>query len=71
MEYHETADYLMSLRRRRPKHETETTAKMPSHFKNPQANADFVQVAGSNGKGSTTCMLESVLRTAGLDVGLS
>ncbi len=70
MEYHEAADVLTSLQRRRPEFGTETTARMLSHFGNPQANVDFVQVAGSNGKGSTTCMLESVLRTAGLDVGL-
>jgi dihydrofolate synthase / dihydropteroate synthase len=70
MEYHEAADVLTSLQRHRPKLGTETTAKMLSHFENPEVNVDFVQVAGSNGKGSTTCLLESVLRTAGLDVGI-
>ncbi|WP_435156563.1 dihydropteroate synthase [Haladaptatus sp. DFWS20] len=70
MEYHEAADFLTSLQRRRPEFGTETTARMLSHFGNPQKTVDFVQVAGSNGKGSTTCLLESVLRTAGLNVGL-
>ncbi|WP_227356501.1 dihydropteroate synthase [Haladaptatus salinisoli] len=70
MEYHEAADFLTSLQRRRPEFGTETTARMLSHFGHPQADVDFVQVAGSNGKGSTTCLLESVLRTAGLEVGV-
>ncbi|MBX0324458.1 dihydropteroate synthase [Halomicroarcula sp. F13] len=70
MEYHESADYLQSLQRRRPKLGTETTARMLSHLGTPQASVDCVQIAGSNGKGSTARMLESVLRTAGLDVGL-
>lgn len=70
MEYHESAEYLQSLQRRRPKLGKETTVRMLSHFGNPQADIDCVQIAGSNGKGSTARMLESVFRTAGLDVGL-
>ncbi|MFB6224100.1 MAG: dihydropteroate synthase [Haloarcula sp.] len=70
MEYHESADYLQSLQRRRPKLGTETTARMLSHLGDPQAGIDCVQIAGSNGKGSTARMVESVLRTAGQDVGL-
>lgn len=70
MEYHDAADFLTSLRRRRPKFGTETTARMLTHLGNPQDDVNFVQIAGSNGKGSTARMLESVLRTAGLDVGL-
>jgi dihydropteroate synthase len=70
MEYHESAEYLQSLQRRRPKLGTETTVRMLSHFGNPQVDIDCVQIAGSNGKGSTARMLENVLRAADLDVGL-
>jgi dihydropteroate synthase len=70
MEYHEAADYLESLQRRRPKLGTETTARMLSHLGNPQDDIDCVQIAGSNGKGSTTRLLEHALRTSGLDVGV-
>ncbi len=70
MEYHESTDYLQSLQRRRPKLGKETTVRMLSHLGSPQTGIDCVQVAGSNGKGSTARMLESVLRAAGLDVGL-
>jgi dihydropteroate synthase len=68
MQYHESADYLRSLQRRRPKVGTGTTRRMLSHLGNPQEGVTFVQVAGSNGKGSTARMLETTLRTAGLDV---
>ncbi|GAA0682270.1 dihydropteroate synthase [Natronoarchaeum mannanilyticum] len=70
MEYHEAADYLESLDRSRPKLGTETTARMLSVLGNPHEGVDCVQIAGSNGKGSTAVMLERVLREAGLDVGL-
>ena len=70
MEYHESAEYLQSLQRRRPKLGTETTARMLSHLGDPEDSFDSVQIAGSNGKGSTARMTESVLRAAGLDVGL-
>ncbi|WP_336338605.1 dihydropteroate synthase [Haloarcula brevis] len=70
MEYHESADYLQSLQRRRPKLGTDTTARMLSHLGDPDNSFDSVQIAGSNGKGSTARMTESVLRAAGLDVGL-
>jgi dihydrofolate synthase / folylpolyglutamate synthase len=36
----------------------------------PQLNAPSVHIAGTNGKGSTAAMLESILRSAGLRTGL-
>ncbi|MEA1931544.1 MAG: dihydropteroate synthase [Euryarchaeota archaeon] len=70
MEYHDSADYLRSLHQRRPKLGTETTARMLSFLGDPQDDIDCVQIAGSNGKGSTARLLDSVLRTEGLNVGL-
>ncbi|WP_254765753.1 dihydropteroate synthase [Salinilacihabitans rarus] len=70
MEYHEAADFLFGLRRFRPKPGTESTADLLAHLGDPHEGVDFVQVAGSNGKGSTARMLERVLREAGLTVGL-
>ncbi len=70
MEYYEAVNYLTSLRSTRPKLGTETTAEMLEYLGNPHATADYVQIAGSNGKGSTAVMVERVLREAGLDVGL-
>ncbi len=37
---------------------------------NPQRRGRFVHVAGTNGKGSTSAMIESGLRHAGLRTGL-
>ncbi len=37
---------------------------------NPQKSYKSVQIAGTNGKGSTAAMLDSICRTAGISVGL-
>ncbi|TYL38118.1 dihydropteroate synthase [Natronococcus pandeyae] len=70
MEYHEAADFLFGLRRFRPKPGTTSTAQLLAHLEDPQEGVEFVQIAGSNGKGSTARMLERTLREAGLSVGL-
>ena len=70
MNYHEAANFLFDLRRFRPKPGTESTAALLAHLGDPHEEVDFVQVAGSNGKGSTARMTERALREADLDVGL-
>lgn len=46
------------------------TRELLERLGNPQKRLKFVHVAGSNGKGSTCAMLESILRTAGYRTGL-
>ena len=70
MEYHEAVAFLYDLRRFRPKPGTESTADLLAFLGDPHEGVEFVQVAGSNGKGSTARMTESVLCEAGLSVGL-
>ncbi|QLK27502.1 dihydropteroate synthase [Natrinema zhouii] len=70
MEYHEAADFLFDLRRFRPKPGTESTTRLLAHLEDPHEGVDFVQIAGSNGKGSTARLLEQTLREAGYSVGL-
>ncbi|WIV67823.1 dihydropteroate synthase [Natrialbaceae archaeon AArc-T1-2] len=70
MEYHEAANFLFDLRRFRPKPGTESTAAFLEHLGNPHDGVDCIQIAGSNGKGSTARMLERSLRETGLSVGL-
>ncbi|MEF8875847.1 MAG: dihydropteroate synthase [Haloarculaceae archaeon] len=70
MEYHEAVNAMERLRRLRPKLGTETTASLLAHLGSPHEGVPAVQVAGSNGKGSTARTLERVLREAGLEVGL-
>jgi dihydropteroate synthase len=70
MEYNEAVNTLEQLRRVRPKLGTETTATLLDHLGNPHEDLTAVQIAGSNGKGSTAHTLEAILREAGVRVGL-
>ncbi|MFC3478552.1 dihydropteroate synthase [Halobacterium litoreum] len=70
MRYDEAANFLLDLRRYRPKPGTDSTADLLSALGDPHEGPTYVQVAGSNGKGSTARLTASALREAGLDVGL-
>ncbi|WP_435195785.1 dihydropteroate synthase [Natronomonas sp. EA1] len=70
MEYHEAANFLFDLRRYSPRTGVEETRDLLAHLGDPHEGLRVVQVAGSNGKGSTARMVERVCREAGLDVGL-
>ena len=48
----------------------DNTFKLAALAGNPQQKLRFIHVAGTNGKGSTCAMLESIYRAAGLRVGL-
>lgn len=67
--YHEAVNQLERLRRLRSKLGTETTAALLTHLNDPHEDLTCVQVAGSNGKGSTARVLGRILREAGLSVG--
>ena len=47
-----------------------TTLELAEAVGNPQFRLRFIHVAGTNGKGSTCAMLESIYRHSGLRVGL-
>ncbi|MFB6121378.1 MAG: dihydropteroate synthase [Halobacteriaceae archaeon] len=70
MRFHDAANFLFDLRRFRMKPGTEATAALLAELGDPHESVPVVQVAGSNGKGSTARMVERALREAGLDVGL-
>jgi len=70
MEYYEAADFLFDLQRYAERPGTDVTRDLLAAVGDPHADLRCVQIAGSNGKGSTARMLERVLREAGLDVGL-
>ncbi|WP_435064052.1 dihydropteroate synthase [Halobaculum sp. EA56] len=70
MRYHEAANFLFDLRRFQVKPGTESVRDLLAHLGDPHEGIDFVQVAGSNGKGSVARMVESVLREDGRRVGL-
>jgi len=70
MEFHEAANFLFELRRFASRPGTDATQDLLSSLGDPQEGLRCVQIAGSNGKGSTARMVERTLREAGLDVGL-
>src|SRR6184192_4961573 len=70
MTYKEAIDYLYSLRLFGTKLGLENTFRLAELAGNPQQRLRFIHVAGTNGKGSTCAMLESIYRAAGLRVGL-
>src|SRR5216117_1594236 len=70
MTYHETINFLYDLRLFGLKLGLENTFKLAALAGNPQDGLRFIHVAGTNGKGSTCAMFESIYRAAGLRVGL-
>ena len=70
MTYAEAIQFLYGLRLFGAKFGLENTFKLAALAGNPQKNLRFIHVAGTNGKGSTCAMLESIYRAAGLRVGL-
>jgi len=70
MNYDETIQFLYGLRLFGAKFGLENTLKLTALAGYPQERLQFIHVAGTNGKGSTCAMLESIYREAGLRVGL-
>src|SRR5690348_10490832 len=70
MTYAEAIQFLYSLQLFGANFGLETPRKLAALAGNPQDNLRFIHVAGTNGKGSTCAMLESIYRAAGLRVGL-
>ena len=70
MTYAEAIQFLYGLRLFGAKFGLENTRQLAAMARNPHEQLRFIHVAGTNGKGSTCAMLESIYREAGLRVGL-
>src|SRR3954466_977846 len=70
MTYAEAIQFLYDLRMFGAKFGLENTRKLAALAGSPQEKLRFIHVAGTNGKGSTCAMLESIYRAARLKVGL-
>ena len=70
MTYSEAIQFLYGLQQFGANFGLENTRKLAALVGNPQTKLRFIHVAGTNGKGSTCAMLESIYRAAGLRVGL-
>ncbi len=68
--YSAAIEFLHSLRVFGAKFGLENAFRLAAVVDSPQAKLRFIHVAGTNGKGSTCAMLESIYRAAGLRVGL-
>ncbi|MBQ9796416.1 MAG: bifunctional folylpolyglutamate synthase/dihydrofolate synthase [Clostridia bacterium] len=70
MNYEESLRYIHSINWAFCKPGLERITKLCEALGNPQDHLRFIHVAGTNGKGSTCAMLESILRHAGYRTGL-
>jgi dihydrofolate synthase / folylpolyglutamate synthase len=70
MSYDETIDYLYSLQKYGIKFGLDNIRKLSAALGNPHASFPCIHVAGTNGKGSTSAVISSVLQSAGFRVGL-
>ena len=77
MNYQETINYLFNqlpmfqrTGKAAYKANLDTTLALDAYFKNPHQNFKCIHVAGTNGKGSVSHTLASVLQSAGYKVGL-
>ncbi len=62
--------YLFSLRRFGIRLGLENISRLLAVLHNPQQKFKAIHIAGTNGKGSTSAMIASILQTAGLTTGL-
>src|SRR5205085_8232343 len=70
MTYPQAIQFLYDLRWFGARLGLENTFKLAALAGNPHHRLRFIHVAGTNGKGSTCAILESIYRAAGLRVGL-
>ncbi|HZM06433.1 MAG TPA: folylpolyglutamate synthase/dihydrofolate synthase family protein, partial [Candidatus Saccharimonadales bacterium] len=70
MNYSEAIQFLYDLRVFGLKFGLENTLRLAALAGHPEESLRFIHVAGTNGKGSTCAMLESIYRAAGRRVGL-
>lgn len=70
MNYNKAIDYLYGLQKHGIKLGLDNTIRLLSLLRNPQGSFKAIHVAGTNGKGSTSAMIASILRAAGFRTGL-
>ncbi|MEK7712863.1 MAG: folylpolyglutamate synthase/dihydrofolate synthase family protein [Nitrospirota bacterium] len=70
MGYAAIVNYLYGLQKHGIKLGLDNTVKLLSLFNNPQEKFHSIHIAGTNGKGSTSAMIASILQTAGFKTGL-
>jgi dihydrofolate synthase / folylpolyglutamate synthase len=69
-DYAGIAEYLYGLKPMGAKFGIDRMAPFASALRNPERDVPFVHVAGTNGKGSVSAMLDAIFRAAGWRTGL-
>ena len=70
MTYREAVDYIHSVVWKGSRPGLSRITELLSLLGNPENDLRFIHIAGTNGKGSTSAMTESILRAAGYRTGL-
>ena len=70
MTYQEALDYIHSVSWKGSRPGLDRITELCSRLGDPQSRLKFIHIAGTNGKGSTSAMLSSILVSAGYRVGL-
>jgi len=70
MSYSETIQYLYSLQKYGIKFGLDNIRRLTSAFNQPHTSYGSIHVGGTNGKGSTSAIIASILKHAGFKVGL-
>ena len=70
MNYDEAVDWLFSIRRFGAERTLEPVHRLLKSLGDPHNSFKSIHVTGTNGKGSTSAMIDSILRAAGYKVGL-
>jgi dihydrofolate synthase/folylpolyglutamate synthase len=68
--YKEALNYIYSLTQSGIKLGLKNTAQLLQQFGNPQLKKTTIHIGGTNGKGSTAAITESILKASGYKVGL-
>ena len=70
MTYEQALEYIHSVVWKGSRPGLERITELLEKLNNPQNGLRFIHIAGTNGKGSNSAMLESILRAAGYKTGL-
>lgn len=70
MNFEETVDYIINTRHRSDIKGLSRMRRFMERLGNPQDKLSYVHITGTNGKGSTTAMLNSILTHAGYKAGM-
>ncbi len=70
MDYNKAINYIESIKSVSPKPGLERMKTLMELLDNPQDRLKVIHVAGTNGKGSTCAMIESILRNSNYTTGL-